>query len=129
MTKNGNHNGKRSGNKAARTLGHHGQTLYDDVMSQRHLTDVGELELLLQACQGLDRAEELRERINKDGLLVPGRNGNLVANPLLKLESLMRGFVCRTLRSLGLHVAADKPKPRLGRPTLGGVGWIPDDHA
>ena len=79
------------------------------------------MELLTQACQGLDRAEELAARIAKDGAVIQGRFGPQ-AHPALKAEMEARAFVCRTLQRLGL----DSGSRLDGQDAAGSVaGWVP----
>jgi tetratricopeptide (TPR) repeat protein len=46
-----------TGPQPSRTLGNHGRSLWDRVMIDYEINDVGGNEMLLQACQALDRAE------------------------------------------------------------------------
>ena len=50
-----------------RPLGKHGQALWDRVMNDYEISDSGGLEMLMQACTALDRAEALRVEIDRDG--------------------------------------------------------------
>jgi phage terminase small subunit len=67
--------------------------------------------MLSLACQSLDRAEELAEHINNDGVVIRSKAG-LKENPLIKHELAARSFVVRTLSRLGLDVEAIKPTGR-----------------
>ena len=58
-----------TGPAPSRTLGVHGRSLWDRVMTEYDIQDSGGLEMLLQACGALDRAEALRIEIERDGLL------------------------------------------------------------
>jgi hypothetical protein len=73
--------------------------------------------MLCQACQSLDRAEGLREDINRDGAVLVSR-GQIRDNPCLKHELAARAFVVRTLSRLGLSFEPLRSAP--GRPP--GVG-------
>jgi hypothetical protein len=77
------------------------------------IADVGGREILLQACQALDRAEEMAGIINRDGPLLAGRSG-VKEHPLLRAEITNRGFVTRELRRLGLDI--EPLRPGVGRP-------------
>jgi hypothetical protein len=87
-----------------RTVGNHGRSLWDRVMSTYDIRDSGGIELLTLACQALDRAESLRERIDVEGELIQCR-GVLKEHPGLKAELANRAFVARTLGRLGLDGA------------------------
>jgi hypothetical protein len=104
----------------SRTLGRHGRSLWDRVQSEYEVQDAGGLEMLAQACQALDRAENLRLEIDRDGEVIRTRSG-VKDHPALKHELACRAFVVRTLARLGLNFEAVKP---VGRPTQP-VGWQP----
>jgi hypothetical protein len=97
-----------------RALGAHGRVLWDAVTSEYDLSDCGGREMLAQACAALDRAEALRERIDKDGAIIRTKGG-LRDHPGLKHELACRSFVVRTLQRLGLDVEALKA---VGRPPV-----------
>jgi hypothetical protein len=102
-----------NGPKPPRRLGQHGLALWRRIHAEYHIDDVGSLETLFLICAATDRAERLREAIDEDGEAIRGRNG-MRANILLRDELQTRGFICRTLRSLGLTLQEVKPAP--GRP-------------
>jgi hypothetical protein len=101
-----------------RPLDSHGMALWDSVMAEYAIVDRGGIELLAQACSALDRAEALREAIDRDGEVIATRNGPKV-HPGCKDELACRAFVVRTLERLGLNVEAVKPPGRPPRPH----GW------
>jgi hypothetical protein len=100
-------------------LGEPGRRLWDQIMGECNLTDLG-CELLLEACQARDRAESLRVQIDASGEMLQTARG-LKENPLLKLELQTKAFVTRTLHKL----AISEPTRPVGR-ARGGVGWRPD---
>jgi hypothetical protein len=104
----------------SRKLGNHGRSLWDRVMTDYEIRDVGGLEMLMQACQALDRAEALRTEIDRDGEVIRMRS-TVKDHPGLKHELANRAFVVRTLARLGLNFEAVKS---VGRPTQP-VGWQP----
>jgi hypothetical protein len=85
-------------------------------MGECDLTDLG-CELLLEACQGRDRAESLRAQIDATGEMLQTARGPK-ENPLLKLELQTKAFVTRTLHKL----AISEPTRPVGRPP-GVLGW------
>jgi hypothetical protein len=101
-----------AGTKPARSLGKHGAALWRAVVSEYGIEDAGGIEMLTAACQQLDRAESLREQIDRDGDVIRSKAG-LREHPGLKHELAARSFVVRTLARLGLDVEAVKP---VGRP-------------
>jgi hypothetical protein len=50
-----------------RPLGKHGKVLWDAVMSEYRIDDIGGVEILAQACAALDRAEQCAAEVNRDG--------------------------------------------------------------
>jgi hypothetical protein len=111
-----------NGNAPPRTLGHHGQSLWDRVLSEYDMHDVAGRELLTLACQALDRTEALREAIDRDGELIVSRTGGLREHPSIKPELANRAFVVKTLTKLGLDLEPLRTGP--GRPPQPG-GWSP----
>jgi hypothetical protein len=101
-----------------RPLGDYGNALWDRVQGEYGITDTGGIEILAQACAALDRAEALREAIDRDGEVITTRNGPKV-HPGCKDELACRAFVVRTLERLGLNVEAIKPPGRPPQPR----GW------
>jgi hypothetical protein len=115
--------GDSPGNKPPRKLGKPGSVLWRNVMREYEISDCASLEMLTMACTQLDRAEEYRAQIARDGLVVKGRTGPK-EHPLLRPEAAARSFIVRTLRALSL--GADGIRPGPGRPPTP-LGWIPDD--
>lgn len=91
-----------------RQLGQHGLDLWTSIMREYHITDPGGIELLAQACTGLDRAEALAEAIAVEGAVVHTRTG-YKPHPAIASELAARSFVCRTIEKLGLNLEPVKP--------------------
>jgi Phage terminase, small subunit len=84
-------------------------------MREYDIQDAGGIEMLAQACQALDRAESLREEIDRDGEVIRVR-GTIKDHPALRHELACRSFVVRTLSRLGLNF--EPVRPSAGRPGL-----------
>ena len=109
-------------NQPPRPLGQHGKALWQGVMKEYSIDDIGGIELLAQAAQALDRAEALAARIAHDGEVIYLK-GVPRAHPAVKDELACRAFVVRTLQRLGLNVNVDQSRP-VGRPAAGiGITW------
>jgi hypothetical protein len=89
-------------------------------LAVKSIQDAGGRELLVLACQQLDRAEALKAQIDQEGEVVQTRNGPR-DHPALRHELQARAFVAKTLLRLGLNVEPLRPVP--GRP----AGWMPPD--
>jgi hypothetical protein len=98
--------------KPSRSLGKHGKALWDSVTAEYGIEDSGGIEMLTQACQSLDRAEELAAAIKRDGPIIRHK-GLIKDHPAIKHELAARSFVVRTLQRLGLDVEAVRG---VGRP-------------
>ena len=94
-------------------LGSTGQDLWNRIIEAYSFDEPASLETLFQACAAADRAAELAERIDSDGLMVETRS-SVRDNPLLKAEIAARSFVVRTLARLGLDL--EPVRPGRGRP-------------
>ena len=72
-------------------------------------------ETLTQALLCLDRANEARRVLNRDGLTVIDRFDQVKPHPLLNVERLNRLAYARLLRELGLDLSdTDSRPPRVG---------------
>ena len=101
-----------------RPLGAHGQRLWDSIQLEFDIVDTASCELLCLACQALDRAESLRETIDRDGDVLQTESGPR-PHPALKDELNNRVYVRQTLRALGLVYEPTRAGP--GRPS--GAAW------
>jgi hypothetical protein len=96
-----------------RPLGSAGRRLWVDVMASYDIADIGGRELLLLACEALDRAGEIGQQIARDGPIIATRAGPK-EHPGLRSELANRAFAARSLQRLGLDI---EPVGRMGRPT------------
>jgi hypothetical protein len=100
-----------------RSLSKHGAALWQSIHAEYRIEDSGGFEMLAQACQALDRAEECAGIVARDGAIIDTERGPR-EHPLLKMELANRAFCVRTLQKLGLNfepVRAGPGKP----PTYG----------
>ena len=101
-----------------RPLSVHGQRLWQAIQLEFDIVDTASCELLCLACQALDRAESLRETIDRDGDVLQTESGPR-PHPALKDELATRVYVRQTLRALGLVYEPTRSGP--GRPS--GAAW------
>lgn len=102
-----------------RKLAKHGLTLWHTIHNSYDVSDAGGLEILAQLCSSLDRAEALRETVERDGEMIKTRTGMRI-HPAIREELAARSFVVRSLERLGLNVEAVKS---VGRPGGYSAGW------
>jgi hypothetical protein len=104
-----------------RPLGKDGQRVWEQIQREYQITDTGGIEVLAQICAAVDRAEQLSEAIERDGLLVPTGNGTAMrGHPAIKDELVCRNFIVRSLQRLGVNVSVVPPRGP-GRPPS--RGW------
>lgn len=105
--------------KPPRSLGQPGANLWARIIEEYDMSDAGGRELLTLACQALDRAEALREQIDREGEIIKVK-GVLRDHPGLKHEIQNRSFVAKALARMGLNL--ETPVRPVGRPVQGGLG-------
>jgi hypothetical protein len=94
-----------------------GRRLWAAVTGDYQIDPAG-LELLRLAAEALDRADEARSAVERDGAYVPDRFGNIRAHPGLGVERDSRLAAARLIHQLGLLDPPDHP-PILGAPRRG----------
>ena len=80
-----------------RPLGDRGLDLWFAILQNYTPTDALDLELLYQGCAAAERADELRQMIEREGLVVTAESGAVKDHPRLKHELAFRAFATRTL--------------------------------
>ena len=83
------------------------------IMNQFELED-HHLEILSKACECIDRINEARLRIDKDGPYFKDRFSQLKPHPALKTEEQNKVIFARLIRELGLDV--EPGTGEVGRP-------------
>jgi hypothetical protein len=105
--------------KPPRTLGAPGANLWARIVEEYDISDAGGRELLTLCCQSLDRAESLREQIDREGEIIRVKGG-MRDHPGLRHELANRAFISKALAKLGVNL--DVPVRSVGRPAQGGLG-------
>jgi hypothetical protein len=90
-----------------------GARLWCSVQSQYRVEDAGGLLLLTEACASLDRSEQLRVEIDRDGPVLRTARG-VQDHPALKHEAAARALATRLIQRLGLDL--EPIRDRVGRP-------------
>ena len=96
-----------------------GRELWLSVVREFEVDDAGSRAVLFEACAAADMVAACRERLAKDGLTVPTKNGGMRDHPLTRTLLMSQSFMTRSLIRLG---AIDPPRNPVGRPTMGGRG-------
>jgi hypothetical protein len=94
-------------------LGEAGSACWAFIQAEYCIEDSGGITMLTEICRAVSRGEELRHRIDQDGLIIETKNGPR-EHPLIKAELANRAFITRTLQRLGLNVEPVRAGP--GRP-------------
>ena len=94
-------------------LGPAGLALWQAIQTEYSIVDQGGIAMLMVGCRAWDRAERLREAIDRDGDVVHTRSGVPKAHPAIRDEVQARAQVLRVVEKLGLNFEAIKP---VGRP-------------
>ena len=85
-----------------RDLSGPGRDLWDRITQEFHIDDSAAQEVLLQVCESVNQLEIIAARLRKEGELIPDGKGGHRSHPNLREQILLRGFVCKTLRNLGV---------------------------
>lgn len=91
-----------------------GLAFWKIVTDEFTLTD-GDCELLLVACELLDRAQQCRELLEKDGLTIVDRFNQTKSHPALEGERQSLLAFIKVRRELGLDVAPEESRGPLPR--------------
>lgn len=102
-----------TGIQPTRSLGSSGFSLWQRIQAEVTIEDAGSIEILMQICEALDRAQELAALIKEEGCTVRTKVGRK-SNPALKDEMACRAFITRNLQRLGLNL---EPVKEIGRPS------------
>jgi hypothetical protein len=82
-------------------------------LGEYDISDSAGLQILQLACLALDRATSLKAAIDRDGPMIPTKDGGQKEHPGLRSELANRSFVVKALKTLG---CLDEPIKAIGRP-------------
>jgi P27 family predicted phage terminase small subunit len=103
-----------TGIQPPRQLGRHGKQFWERVQAEYAVRDAGGIELLMQCCSAIDRAEALAEIIAREGEVIHTRTGTIKSHPAVRDELTARALVMKAIARLGIDSEAIKSP---GRPT------------
>ncbi len=102
---------------APKHLSAHGKKVWHQLVDDYDLDrEPHARELLRMALEQLDRAEEVRQRVVKDGAYVTNRHGEVRAHPAIAVEKDAKTLTARLFRELALDprppIEDDQRPPR-----------------
>ena len=90
--------------------------LWNDILDEYAIDDPAGQIILRVALEALDRSQEARKAINKAGMTVTGRDGQVRSHPLLTVERDNRAAFLAGLKALQLDLEPLRDGP--GRPSI-----------
>ncbi|WP_371738621.1 P27 family phage terminase small subunit [Alcanivorax quisquiliarum] len=90
-----------------KSLGTDGRKLWAELRREYEITDAGSLAILRSMCESVDRLNQCREAVARDGLVVAGSGGQPRPHPLLQVEAEARRALLAHSRALRLDLSGD----------------------
>ena len=90
--------------------------LWHDIFTEYAIDDAAGMAILRAALESFDRAQAARKSIDKDGMTVTGRDGQVRNHPLLTVERDNRAAFLAGLKARNLDLEPLRDSP--GRPSL-----------
>jgi P27 family predicted phage terminase small subunit len=81
--------------------------LWDRITKSFEVSDPASETLLLQALQARGRARQAHERLERDGLTVIDKRGDVKAHPAIQIERFSQQAFCAAMRLLRLDLNPD----------------------
>jgi hypothetical protein len=81
--------------------------LWDQITRSFAIDDPASQTLLLQALQARGRARQAHERLERDGLTVIDKRGDVKAHPAIQIERFSQQAFCAAMRLLRLDLNPD----------------------
>lgn len=91
------------------------KAIFNDLTAEYGIEDVAGLKILRVACEAFDRAQAAREAIDRDGMSIKDKFGQMKINPLLPVERDSRAAFLAGLKALCLDIEPLQARP--GRPS------------
>mgnify|MGYP001348768264 CR=1 FL=1 len=100
--------------KAPKHLSAEARKIWKEILAEYSIDDAAGLRILRVALESFDRGQAARQAIDRDGLTVIDKAGQVNSHPLLPIERDSRAAFLSGLKALNLDVFP--PKNRPGRP-------------
>ena len=94
-------------------LSREAKRIWNEIASEYGVDDPAGLRILRVSLEAFDRAQAAREQIEKDGMTLTGRDGQIKNHPLLTVERDARAAFLAGLKALHLDF---EPIKQVGRP-------------
>jgi len=104
---------KKSSQKAPSHLSVEAQEIFNGLCVEYSIDDIAGLRILRVALEAFDRAQAARAAIDKDGLTVQDKFGQIKPHPLIACERDSRAAFLAGLKALNLDL---EPIKTVGRP-------------
>jgi P27 family predicted phage terminase small subunit len=100
--------------KAPSHLSKEAKKIWSEILAEYDISDAAGLRILRVALESFDRAQAARTAIDKDGMTVTDKFGQVKPHPLLPIERDSRAAFLAGLKALNLDLEPLRDKP--GRP-------------
>ena len=100
--------------KAPKHLSAEGKKIWKEILAEYSIDDAAGLRILRVALESFDRAQSARATIDKDGMTVIDKAGQVKSHPLLPIERDSRAAFLSGLKALNLDITPLQNRP--GRP-------------
>ncbi|MDA8124031.1 MAG: hypothetical protein M0009_02420 [Deltaproteobacteria bacterium] len=100
--------------KAPKHLSSEAKKIWKEILAEYSIDDAAGLRILRVALESFDRAQAARVAIDRDGLTVIDKAGQVKSHPLLPIERDSRAAFLSGLKGLNLDILP--PQNRPGRP-------------
>jgi P27 family predicted phage terminase small subunit len=104
----------KNSKSAPKHLSKEARLIFKNLCSEYGIDDVAGLRILRVACEAFDRAQAAREAIDRDGMTIKDKFGQIKPHPLLPVERDSRAAFLAGLKHLNLDLEPLKNRP--GRP-------------
>ncbi len=104
-----------NGHRPPHHLSHEARRVWREIVAEYAIGDSGGLRILRVALEFFDRAQACRRAIEKDGMTVVDKFGQMKPHPLLPIERDSRAGFLNALKMLNLDLEPVRDRP--GRPT------------
>lgn len=98
--------------RAPKNLKESGRKFWNSVLSEYEFEKSHDYELLAQTCECLDRIDQCRKAVDRDGLFQNDRYGRPVEHDALKVERAQKKLFLSIIRELGLTLDRQEPQRR-----------------